>query len=294
MTSSKCVYFDKGYCRNKDACTQKHPQTECNGSCEDKRICPKRHRILCKNGDQCIFVTSESCKFLHKKNNTENTESDNTVFKSTIKIIADKLEELTKKEEETVHNISNLKKEFKCTANKLERLLKSQPDDIGEWMTTVVTTQNQVESMEGRVEDIEEEFSNKLEQHEKDILKHSKESDEIIIRFEKKLDVLEAMINQLLNVHEGQVSSEDSHSSPNIKGIIEIKDDKESKTANQTTCYICQKILKSKDNLQTHDKKFHMKRIGNKGLTYKCDQCSFTSTEKNEVHIHINEKHKKM
>ena len=72
-----------------------------------------------------------------------------------IKIIEDKLAELTIKEEETVHNISNLKKEFKGTANKLERLLKSQPDDIGEWMTTVVTTQNQVERMEGRVEDIE-------------------------------------------------------------------------------------------------------------------------------------------
>ena len=79
----------------------------------------------------------------------------------------DKLEELTIKERETVNNISNLKREFKCTANKLEQLLKSQPDDIGEWMTTVVTTQNQVESMEGRVEDIEEEFPNKLEQHEK-------------------------------------------------------------------------------------------------------------------------------
>ena len=92
------------------------------------------------------------------------------------------------------------------------------------------------------VEDIEEELSNKLEQHEKDMLKHSKESEENIIRFEKKIDVLEAMINQLLNVHEGQVSSEDSISSPNIKGTIEIKDGNESKTASQTKCDICQNV----------------------------------------------------
>ena len=70
-----------------------------------------------------------------------------------------------------------MKEEFKATANRLEQLLKSQPDDIGEWMTTVATTENQVESIEGRVEDIEEEFSNKLEQHEKYKLKHSKESE---------------------------------------------------------------------------------------------------------------------
>ena len=91
------------------------------------------------------------------------------------------------------------------------------------------------------------------------------------------------MINQLLNVHEGQVSSEDSYSNPNIKGNIEIKDSNESKTANQIKWDICQKIFKSKDNLQTHDEKFHMKRIANKGLIYKCDQCSFTSIENSEV-----------
>ena len=94
--------------------------------------------------------------------------------------------------------------------------------------------------MEGRVEDIEEECSNKLEQHEKCMFKHSKESEEIKTRLEKKIDVLEAMINQLLNVHEGQVSSKDSHSNPNIKGKIEIKYSNESTTANQIKCDICQ------------------------------------------------------
>ena len=125
------------------------------------------------------------------------------------------------------------------------------------------------------------------------MLKHSKESEEIITRLEKKMDVLEAIFNQLPNGHEGQVSSEDSHSNPNIKGNIEIKDSNESKTANQINCDICQKIFMSKDNLQTHDKKIHMKRIANKGFIYKCDQCNFTSIKKSEIHIHINEKHKK-
>ena len=50
-----------------------------------------------------------------------------------------------------------------------------------------------------KVEDIEEEFANKLEQHEKDMQTSFKESEETIKRLEKKI-CAKAMINQLLNV----------------------------------------------------------------------------------------------
>ena len=53
------------------------------------------------------------------------------------------------------------------------------------------------------------------------------------------------------------------------------------------------KIFKGSDNLKTHDEKFHMKRIANRGPIYKCDQCTFTLTDKSEVYIHINEKYNK-
>ena len=114
------------------------------------------------------------------------------------------------------------------------------------------------------------------------------ESEGTISKLEKKMEVLESLVrnllieqkckvtpeeepasimdcanvSQLFNVQEGHVSSEDSHSNPSRKDNIEKK---ESKTANQTKCDICQKIFKSTDNLQTNDEKFHMKRIANKG-----------------------------
>ena len=99
-----------------------------------------------------------------------------------------------------------------------------------------------------------------------------------------------ANVSQLFNVQEGHVFSEDSHSNPSRKNNIEKK---ESKTANQTKCDICQKIFKSTDNLKTYDEKFQMKRTTSKGQTFKCDQCGFPSKDKSEVHNHINEKHKK-
>ena len=63
--SNKCLYFDKGFCKLKNACTKKHPSQDCDGQCEDKISCPYRHRVECKNKRSCIFVKSNSCEFLH-------------------------------------------------------------------------------------------------------------------------------------------------------------------------------------------------------------------------------------
>ena len=72
MPARKCVYFYKGYCKNKDSCSLKHPLLKCDGFCKEKRICPKRHRVACKNEDLCIFMTSS--EIMHK-----------TVYQSTSK-----------------------------------------------------------------------------------------------------------------------------------------------------------------------------------------------------------------
>ena len=81
---------------------------------------------------------------------------------------------------------------------------------------------------------------------------------------------------------------EDFQSNPTRKDNIENEKAGVSKTANQTKCDICQKIFKSADILQTHDEKFHMKKIANKGQIYKCDQCGLTSKDKSDVPTHIN------
>ena len=65
MSTNKCEHFNKGYCKNKNKCSLKHPLAECAGDCEDKRVCPKRHQIPCKNGQECAFFATESCEFSH-------------------------------------------------------------------------------------------------------------------------------------------------------------------------------------------------------------------------------------
>jgi hypothetical protein len=38
---------------------------DCDSKCENKNTCPLRHRVVCKNGETCIFLASQSCSFLH-------------------------------------------------------------------------------------------------------------------------------------------------------------------------------------------------------------------------------------
>ena len=41
--TSKCPFFDKGFCKNKIKCTQKHPPQDCHGECEDLNSCENLH-----------------------------------------------------------------------------------------------------------------------------------------------------------------------------------------------------------------------------------------------------------
>ena len=54
MVQKKCSYFDRGFCKNKDECLEAHPALDCDKKCEDRRNCPKRHRMNCKDGDKCV------------------------------------------------------------------------------------------------------------------------------------------------------------------------------------------------------------------------------------------------
>ena len=63
--SNKCSYFDRGFCKLKNACTKKHPSQDCGGQCDDIISCPCRHRMECKNKRSCLFVKSNSCEYLH-------------------------------------------------------------------------------------------------------------------------------------------------------------------------------------------------------------------------------------
>ena len=282
----KCVYYDKGYCRNKDSCSLKHPRIECDGCCEDKRTCPKRHRTVCKNGDTCVFLTTQSCEFLHKPKEIC-TKEDIESFQSMINIVEDKIKALDAKERKTVNNIEMLMENMKGVAGKLESLSNSQPDNIGEWSTKVTSTESKVKCLVEKVDDIEEEYANKLDEQEKHIAS-----------LEGKISNLECQILKLVNKQESKTykyiqESNTSNTKRDEMPRNETQHHNITTIETQEKCEICQKICKSGNNMKEHDENYHIKNNSSINIEYKCDQCILTFKEKSEVSIHIINMHKK-
>ena len=70
----------------------KNALSECAGDSEDKRACPKRHQVPCKNGKECIFYATESCEFLHDKLLHKAKNSiDSELFNNRIKSIEERI-----------------------------------------------------------------------------------------------------------------------------------------------------------------------------------------------------------
>ena len=65
MTSLiRCYHYNLGYCKNKNNCIYLHSDEECVNNCIDDN-CLKRHRKLCKDGENCFYYNNNKCEFNH-------------------------------------------------------------------------------------------------------------------------------------------------------------------------------------------------------------------------------------
>ena len=61
---SKCYHYNKGYCRYKEKCPFYHPDIDCVKECNDI-TCKYRHRLKCKDGENCYYNQRKACEYLH-------------------------------------------------------------------------------------------------------------------------------------------------------------------------------------------------------------------------------------
>jgi hypothetical protein len=179
-----------------------------------------------------------------------------------INAVDDKIRALDIKEQKTVLNISIIVEKMNVITTNVEGLMKSQPDDFGEWIEKRIKTDSEVKGLTDKVEDIEEEYSNKFEDQE-----------QYINKLDDKIIHLESKLQNILNKME---------ESP-IKNV--------SPNAMKSNCEICQKTFKSFENLQAHDNKFHIKVNAVNTAMYTCNYCSSTFEEKSELSVHMTERH---
>ena len=67
QTDMKCRYFNQGFCKKKNNCKYVHTNIDCDEDCAIAK-CPNRHRIQCRNGDDCYYNSKNECEFLHDNN----------------------------------------------------------------------------------------------------------------------------------------------------------------------------------------------------------------------------------
>ena len=104
MSSDKCEHFDRGFCKYKDLCPKVHPNINCEGNCEDKRVCTKRHKVSCKNGSSSEW---KSCEFLHATNQQEN---EPTEIKALAKVVEDAIESVAARVNKIMDSLLHLSK----------------------------------------------------------------------------------------------------------------------------------------------------------------------------------------
>ena len=62
MSNEVCSFYNVGYCKLKNKCSNIHSSEDCANKCKEK-TCPKRHRIVCRDREHCIYQRSNSCEF---------------------------------------------------------------------------------------------------------------------------------------------------------------------------------------------------------------------------------------
>ena len=60
-----CKFFNRGYCKHKEECSEKHNNEVCDDNECSEIECDKRHPNPCKFGFRCKFNKLNKCLFSH-------------------------------------------------------------------------------------------------------------------------------------------------------------------------------------------------------------------------------------
>ena len=160
-SSSKCNFNNRGYCKSKNDCKDKHSDDICNNLECNEENCEKRHPYECKFGIRCKYNKKNECMYLH----VTLASDDN------------KLEALKAQFDKKLGNLElNVKKMEKelFEKNQLIITLKEKCDCIENLATSSEQLKNalkdktsQITSLEIRLEELEKSQSKHNEQKEK-------------------------------------------------------------------------------------------------------------------------------
>ena len=122
--SEKCKFFNRGYCKNKEACENLHNDKVCDDLDCDEKNCDKRHPNPCRFGPRCQFKKRKECLYLHVTlvPNDGAIEALNLKFTNTFKKLEQDLEQKDLEIESLKGKMKNL--EDLLSENKFKNMRK--------------------------------------------------------------------------------------------------------------------------------------------------------------------------
>ena len=268
MSQAKCDYFDKGYCKQKTECTKLHPSLDCDRKCENKNTCPLRHRVVCKNGEACIFLASQSCSFLHPQllNIDTNEIRD---LKEHIKTVNghiasfDKKIKLLEKHADTGFPKSDLNRDIEQKMEAIEKESEEQNKKLCEMKV-------EIKMAFDKINDIDEEYSNKfIETFEELPIEEIKNSNRLLV---EKIKSLEKKVSVLIIKENNREKNQTYPSKIVSEGECDMADDR----------------ITMKPIITTHQQKIYYDEDFEK---FQCEQCSVGFLKKWLLAKHVKDIH---
>ena len=143
---SRCTHNNRGYCKLKQECKDKHFEEVCDNFDCDEDNCEKRHPNPCNFGPRCRFNKRKECMYMH-----ENASSDGKL--DALSKTFNNLENLVKKMEV---DLGKKDSEIEHLNNRLSKIEESENQiDIAALEKDIEAKNAQINGLELRIDDLE-------------------------------------------------------------------------------------------------------------------------------------------
>ena len=162
-SSEKCNFNNRGYCKQKDECENKHFDLVCDNFDCDENECEKRHPNPCRFGPRCQFNRKNECLYLHVTSAPDDgrIEALNQNFNTQIEDLKRELSKMQK-------NLNNKDAEIKVLNEKYATLEK-QTNDTQDLRKDLESKNAQINGLEMRLEELEKDQKTQKKQQDKKI-----------------------------------------------------------------------------------------------------------------------------
>ena len=262
-TPDKCPFNNRGFCKQKKDCNNKHSDNVCDDFDCDEVNCDERHPNPCKFGPRCKFYKKNECMYLHVT-----LASNDEQFKALNQQIDEKLRYIENQTSATIE--TSFAKQIEDKFTNFESQLTNLRKDFE-------VKDKKINALELRLEELEKDHKVYKKQNEKKI---------------KDLENACKQKTRKENIEGDELSCDlcdfKTNSKPGLKTHCKRKHSERNKNNFPRSCDLCDQQIQSVLDLKDHMKQ-HRYFMSNDN--YKCEECEFWGPNEMTMEVHLGRVH---